>query len=72
MAMTWECCPHCGRAVLDHLRKVWDYRSEFDTDCPHCGKRFGVKVESVPEFCCNQKTNEQRDREEWEKARAKR
>ncbi len=70
MKLTWGHCPHCGVDAEHHIRSVWDYQSEFDVDCPRCGKAFGVEVQSVPEFICTAETVAEQDRKAWERSRA--
>ena len=71
LTVAYERCPHCKAAIELHLRDVWDYQEEFDTECPECGKAFGVDVVSNPSFRCSSKTNAELEREAWERARAK-
>lgn len=49
---TKDRCPHCKKefCVHDHWVNRGDYGTQFETECPHCGKAIEVEVESVPLF----------------------
>jgi endogenous inhibitor of DNA gyrase (YacG/DUF329 family) len=47
-----ERCPHCEQKI--HIAEMWqrhgDYSTDWQVDCPKCGKVIQVDVHSVPEF----------------------
>lgn len=68
-----ECCPHCEVKIADINTRFCraDYSQEFDMECPHCERRFGVRVEHVPSFEFTAETNEEQERRHFERIRAR-
>ena len=43
-------CPKCDHEIEDDIVQDWDYREEFDFECPFCKYEMTIVVESVPYF----------------------
>jgi len=52
-------CPYCRMEIGGFIRQHWtgDYLPDFDLECPECGNKMEIDVESVPVFYAHKKDN---------------
>ena len=50
-------CPECDQEIEDDIVAEWDYREEFDFECPSCKYEMAIVVEAVPYFYSYKKSD---------------
>ena len=55
--MSIDFCPYCDEDIEDLYNEFvdHDYSTNFEMDCPRCGKTFEVEVHPVPDFTLTKK-----------------
>lgn len=45
-------CPYCDTEIETQIYQAWayDYPTDFDFECPKCGKEIEIEVAAIPEF----------------------